>query len=185
MKSTTCAIEVGEDEEAQQERPTESWYTREDDLLVHHKFFWFLYTIAGNAGLMLSIGYWLVIYDGSTIDITNITKHGINALMMLFETVISSVPVRMYHTTYAIAFSALYIIFTVVYWAAGGTDRLGRPYVYKALDWSNINTTITIILPFFLLIVTPLLQLVFYYTYKLRVWLVTKYDPEPIGCRVA
>lgn len=184
MKSTTCAVDAGDDEEAQQEDATHLWIKREDDLLAHHKIFWFVYTIAANDGLMLSIGYWLVIYDGSAIDISNVTKHGLNAFMMLIETVISSVPVRLYHTTYAVIFSILYIVFTVLYWVGGGTDTRGRPYIYKALDWGNVNTTITITLPFFLIIVTPLLQLLFYGLYKIRFWLETKYNPEPIGCRI-
>ena len=177
----TTVVEIGQNEN---QGTTESWVTHDDNLLAHHKAFWFIYTIAANVGVMLSIGYWTVIYDGEPIGVRNVSKHILNAVLMLVETVVSSVPVRLYHTVYAMIFSALYIAFTAIYWAAGGTDEKGNSYVYKALDWSNVNATITIIIPVFLVVITPLMQLLIYGLYKLRFWLATKFDPEPIGCSV-
>ena len=169
MKSKSCAVDVGQDQEASSTpAPTESWVKQKDELPVQYKVFWFIYTIAANVGLMLTIGYWTVIYQGQAVDIRNISKHVLNSVLMLVDTLVSGVPVRMFHTVYAMAFSALYIVFSVIYWTAGGTNIKGNPYIYKALDWNNISITITVLLPFFLIIITPLMQLVFYGVYRLR-----------------
>ena len=107
----TTVVEIGQDDN---QGTTESWVTQEDNLLAQHKVFWFIYTIAANVGVMLSIGYWTVIYDGDAIDVRKVSKHILNAFLMLVETVVSSVAVRLYHTVYAMIFFALYIAFTAI-----------------------------------------------------------------------
>ena len=150
------------------------WVIRKDALLFPHKVIWLLYNIAANAGLALSVGYWTIICTVFTNEVdtaaAGFVVHILNAVMILIDTAISDVPVRMFHSLYVIIYSLIYIIFTVIYWQAGGTNPVdGNNYIYKDLDWENVDTTMAVILPFFVLLGIPLVQLVFYGIYKVRV----------------
>ena len=147
--------------------------TEEDQLSAHHKFFWWLYNISATVGLMITVGYWLVVFNGEPVDLPNVTKHILNFVFLFIETMISGVPVRLYHGVYSIAYVALYIVFTVIYWALDGTDIYGNPYIYEALDWNNISSMTIILIPLFLIILL-IIQLLFYALFKFRSWLATK-----------
>ena len=161
-------------EESQAEEETHT--AQEDQLLAQYKLFWFLYNISASVGLMISIGYWLVIFNGEPVDVRNVTKLVLNFVFLIIETMISNVPVRLYHAVYSITYAALYVVFTVIYWAAMGSNIDGKPYIYRTLDWNNISTKTVILIIMFLVLVIPLNQLLFYGLYKFRSWLETKFN---------
>lgn len=67
----------------------------------------------------------------------NVLVHGGNSLVMLGELACTAHPVRAAHALYGAAAGLLYGVFSAVYWALGGTDRLGSPAIYPSLDWSK------------------------------------------------
>ena len=67
----------------------------------------------------------------------NVLVHGGNSLLMLVELVVTSHPVRAAHALYSAGAGLAYGVFSAFYWAVGGTDRIGLPAIYPALDWNK------------------------------------------------
>ena len=134
----TTVVEIGQDDN---QGTTESWVTQEDNLLAQHKVFWFIYTIAANVGVMLSIGYWTVIYDGDAIDVRNVSKHILNAVLMLVETVVSSVPVHLYHRVYAMIFFNLHFILHSLQSTGSRVARMKKVSPISAKPWTGTMST--------------------------------------------
>eukprot|EP00808_Paulinella_micropora_P018863 g20364.t1 len=63
----------------------------------------------------------------------------------------------MAHFYFLVVFGVVYVIFTIIYYAAGGRNENGKPYIYKALDYGNDLTTAIINIVVINFIVCPLL----------------------------
>lgn len=161
-------MESGDDSANRDEKATEE--AREEDALrLPQKMFWLLYIISANAGLLVTVGYWTVLFEeDEPIDANNITKHALNSVFMLIDTFLSSIPVRLFHSVYPLLYIIVYLAFTVVYWQLGGTNIQGQPYIYKLLDYNNIEPSTGCLIGFFLLLVQPVLQLILFGLVKLR-----------------
>ena len=158
----------GDDKPESSETATEVAHD-EDALRFHHKFFWLLYIISANAGLLVTVGYWTVLYEeDEPVDLNNITKHALNSVFMVIDTFLNSIPVRLFHFIYALVYIVVYLAFTVVYWQLGGTNTQGQPYIYKLLDYNNFEASTGCLVAFFLLLVLPVLQLMLFGLVKLR-----------------
>ena len=141
----------------------------EDALRFRHKLLWLLHIISANGGLLVTVGYWTVLYeDDEPIDANNITKHALNSVFMLVDTFLCSIPVRLFHFIYPLLYIIIYLGFTVVYWVLGGTNIQGNPYIYKLLDYDNYEASTGCLVGFFLLVVQPVLQLLLFGFVKLR-----------------
>lgn len=46
-------------------------------------------------------------------------------------------PIRLYHAFHGVIFSCLYLLFSIIYHLAGGTNALDKPYIYDVLDWAD------------------------------------------------
>lgn len=160
----------GDDSASAKHGDTTTQEAREEDVLrLHHKMFWLLYIISASAGLLVTVGYWTVLYeDDEPIDTNNITKHALNSVFMLIDTFLSSIPVRLFHSVYPLLYIIIYLAFTVAYWQLGGTNIQGMPYIYKLLDYDNIQPSTGCLIGFFLLLVQPVLQLMLFGLVKLR-----------------
>ncbi|KAI8438784.1 hypothetical protein MSG28_011168, partial [Choristoneura fumiferana] len=71
------------------------------------------------------------------INALNLLVHGGNSVVMVVELAVTSHPVRAAHALYAASAGLAYGLFSALYWAAGGTDRLGLAYIYPTLDWNK------------------------------------------------
>ena len=169
-QDTSVEVEMGSGDESANTKVTATEEAREEDALrFHHKIFWLLYIISANAGLLVTAGYWTVLYeDDEPIDANNITKHALNSVFMLIDTFLSSIPVRLFHSVYPLLYIIIYLAFTVAYWQLGGTNLQGNPYIYKLLDYDNIQPSTGCLVGFFLLVVQPILQLILFGLVKFR-----------------
>lgn len=88
---------------------------------------------------------------------------------MLVDMCITGIPVRILHMYQPMLFGATYGVFTAIYWAAGGLNEHGKPYVYKMLDFGSTPTKAVILLLILVFIVTPTVYMLYFGIYKLRV----------------
>ena len=146
-----------------------------DALQFHHKSLWFFHVIALTAGVWVTAGYWSMLAGSDPIDANNITKHALNSVFMVIDLWLSAIPVRLFHSLYALLYLLIYIAFSVFYWLLGGTNIEGQPYIYKSLDYNDFKPTIGDLLAVFLLVVLPVLQLILFGITKLRDHLHRKY----------
>ena len=165
----SVAIEMGPLDDNYGTIDHESEAGERDALRFHHKIFWLLYIISANAGLLVTAGYWTLLYeDDEPIDANNITKHALNSVFMLIDTFLSSIPARLFHSVYPLLYTIIYLAFTVAYWQLGGTNLQENPYIYKLLDYDNIQPSTGCLVGFFLLVVQPILQLILFGLVKFR-----------------
>lgn len=71
--------------------------------------------------------------------------HGMNSIAMLLELLVVLHPMYILHVIYSLLIGLIYLIFTLIYYAAGGTDKHGNSYIYKILNWDNPGATMIIV----------------------------------------
>lgn len=97
-------------------------------------FCYMSYTLA----VFITILYWSLLYNGgSHPSYINLYVHGLQGLFVVIDLLISNKKWYFEKIWTAFPAPAIYVIFNVIYWAAGGTDPYGNPYVYSVLDWEN------------------------------------------------
>lgn len=71
------------------------------------------------------------------LDVTNVLTHACNSAIMFLDVLIVAHPIRLYHVYQPLTVGLLFLVFSVVFFAAGGTDSQGNRYIYFVLDWSK------------------------------------------------
>ena len=103
-------------------------------------FVWLTFLLYGMllpGSLIGALMYWFVVFDGVFYAVS------IEATAVLFAMVVLDVWVNRqpyYYAFHGVAGAVLsmgYLLFTVIYWAAGGEDPNGFPYIYRALNWER------------------------------------------------
>ena len=166
----TQVVETGSGDDSGNQNEKATTEAREEDALrLPQKIFWLFYIVSASAGLLVTAGYWTVLFEeDEPVDANNITKHALNSVFMVIDTFLSSIPVRLFHSVYPLLYIIVYLAFTVIYWQLGGTNIQGQPYIYSLLDYNNFEASTGCIIAFFLLLVQPVLQLMLFGLVKLR-----------------
>ena len=133
----------------------------------YHQVTWLIYNVAFCAAIIVSIGYWL--FQAKNVQFLDVVTHAFNTVFVLIEHLLGRVPIRLFHSLYTILYLSLYVIFTVIYWQAGGLNARGKTYIYKIFDYDNKNAGVIIALVLLLAVIGPILiQLILLGLYKLR-----------------
>ncbi|XP_041974859.1 protein rolling stone-like isoform X2 [Aricia agestis] len=103
------------------------------------RVYWLCQIVATDLAFVITLIYWTLVHDPKIHDVNtlNVLVHGGNSLVMLVELCVTAHPVRAAHALYGASFGLAYGVFSALYWAAGGTDRIGSPAIYPALDWNK------------------------------------------------
>ena len=127
---------------------------------------WVLANISSSVALVISIFFWVFLYDGVN-SFPNIFVHLLNSVRwcnlltniinngfvdhtqqhtslvrcslfsVLLDLFIVSRPSRLLHFVHPLLFGVWYLIFSLVYWAVGGTDPEGHHWIYPMVDWEK------------------------------------------------
>jgi len=175
-RDTACEKGVSQEEVRVSINPLE--VMQEIPMSRFHEALWVIYNIAANSALLITATN--CDYVGYQLDGLIVTTQVLNTVFILVETLLGTVPVRLFHVIYPILFTIVYIMFTVVYWACQGTNTSGDPYVYSVIDYSgNPNKSIGTILGF-LFLGHPLAHLALFIVFRLRYWLRRKFSKKLI-----
>ena len=137
--------------------PTAQEFYSQDKIAWYMKICWILYIVGVVTELTNVSGYWVVIYtpcpspsmnnsannsmseslDCDPLDAISIHVHLIIGLLAIIDIFVSRVPYQILHFFYGVSYMAFFCIFSGIYFAAGGTDHLGNPYIYSAFDYGN------------------------------------------------
>ena len=99
---------------------------------------WFMGAANMVVTFMVFVLFWALVYEGGPVTAISVVMHGFNFLFALIDLALNRQPFYLAHVYVPMAYSIAYIIFTVVYYAAGGTHQDGHSrYIYKALDWGR------------------------------------------------
>lgn len=97
--------------------------------------------------------------------------HGANSMGMMIELFVASHPMYIFHFIYAIGSGMIYLLFTIIYYYAGGVDYFGNNYIYHVLKWENPGSATSVaigivVLTIFLHIIVCIIQKCRYRLYK-------------------
>lgn len=178
FKSETYIVGLSseDDEENEDEGEGTSYAKVEDDnvLTWPQKAVWLFFTIASVTSVVITITYWSAVYPGVEIDGLIVNQHILSAAFMLIEVIISNIPIRLLHFIYSHVFSSIYVLFTVIYWGAGGTNEKGQHYIYKVLNYEDKAGQAIFTVFFVLIIMQFLVHLFLFVLFRFRAWLVSK-----------
>lgn len=143
-----------------------------------HEVLWIIYNIASNTALLITVTN--CDYVGQQVDGLIITTQIINTVFILLETLLGTVPVRLFHVIYPMLFSIVYIMFTVVFWATKSNNTSGQPFIYSVLDYTgHPRKSIGAVLGFIFL-GHPLAQLALFIIFRIRNFLTRKLSKKLI-----
>ncbi|XP_071487085.1 uncharacterized protein [Diadema antillarum] len=95
---------------------------------------WFLFNLTAAPSIIVTafdLGYTYVLTFYNSLLIIYPT------LIFLIEIFQTLIVVRFVHAVYPFFCFVIYVLFIVIYWAAGGTDLLGNPFIYPYVDFEN------------------------------------------------
>uniref|UniRef100_A0A0B7AVK2 Protein rolling stone n=1 Tax=Arion vulgaris TaxID=1028688 RepID=A0A0B7AVK2_9EUPU len=129
---------------------------------------WFFQNISNNISIMVTLLYWSLVYIGAPEDYGSINAHVTNSVIVIADIMISRAPIRIEHFHITLTYLSIYIGFTVLYWAAGGTNHINKPYIYSILNYSSRPHVAALVICLVALIGVILVQILTYYLYRLR-----------------
>lgn len=149
----------------------------------HQRILWILFTISVHMSVYVVILYWGLLYDPSFTNINyfsfvNIVTHVVAGVVAIMDVFITAIPYRLLHVIYPFCYGAVWLIFSGIYYAAGGTNNQGRSYIYNVIDYMNSPVTASIYGLVVLFVGTPFIHLVIYCLFLLRellLFLIGKY----------
>ncbi|XP_011202538.2 protein rolling stone isoform X1 [Bactrocera dorsalis] len=162
------------------------------------ELYWHLHISAFVCAIGLSFLYWAFIYPFSNFKVPegihrieiirlyryffdgpdnhsclayfhNINSHAINSVLMIIDQVVVAFPTRIIHFVYPALIVIAYLVFSIVYFLIGGENVIGKPYIYRILNWGEYPVSSALVACSGLLLVVPMCVLAFL-IYKLRVW---------------
>ena len=72
----------------------------------------------------------------------SVMTHAGNSLYVLLNLCITAMPMRIMHYVHYAAYAALYMLFSILYHVADGTNAHHKSYIYKVLDWEHPVSTL-------------------------------------------
>ncbi|XP_064609919.1 protein rolling stone-like [Liolophura sinensis] len=147
----------------------------EDRMPWYLKFLWVSFNVSGSPSLAVTIMYWGMVYtEDSTVDFVNFAVHGSNSIVVVLDQFVTGMPVRILHAHHPLIYAVLYSLFTGIYYAAGGTTAGGEKAIYAVLDYEKSPGLAVGLLLVASFIAIPLLHVLLFGLYQLRVFLYRK-----------
>eukprot|EP00242_Pyramimonas_sp_CCMP2087_P011774 CAMPEP_0198199704 /NCGR_PEP_ID=MMETSP1445-20131203/2907_1 /TAXON_ID=36898 /ORGANISM="Pyramimonas sp., Strain CCMP2087" /LENGTH=270 /DNA_ID=CAMNT_0043869593 /DNA_START=34 /DNA_END=847 /DNA_ORIENTATION=+ len=114
---------------------------------------WVLHDIAYPSTCLVMVMFWGLVFSPPIRALTTFT-HGVNFIMMLVDVILSSQPYYIMHAAYFLIYSAVYIGWTLFFYAVKARNDDGDRYVYSALDYEDDlgGALVSIAIAFFFLI---------------------------------
>lgn len=153
--------------------PTQASY--DDDTIGYvEKITWMLYSVSLTMTFMVTVGYYTAAGTSfDDFDVFALHIHGINLLIMCTDFLLSQIPIHFLHFCFPTLFVVIYLIFTGIYYAAGGITAQGKPYIYPLLDYQN-NLGRAILLAVVMVVLTAIVHCIFSVFAILRDYVATR-----------
>uniref|UniRef100_UPI00398E7D76 protein rolling stone n=1 Tax=Pristiophorus japonicus TaxID=55135 RepID=UPI00398E7D76 len=131
---------------------------------------WVLHNITCAISLYVTVAFWSFDYSPGKhkLDSININMHVINSVFVLLELGLTAAPVHLAHLLYILAYSVSFIIFSAAYWAAGGTNQSGEPFIYSILNYGEKPAAAAICVIGSICVLLPLFQFLVWNLHFLR-----------------
>jgi len=130
---------------------------------LYVKATWVVQDITLPAAVLASSLFWtcVVPFKQSHIDTRSYFTHGVDAVLVILDMAVSRQPYYLRHAANVGIVLVVYVLFTLSYYAAGGTDCRGHRSIYKLLDWGHPWTTALLVGP--VVVGAPSLNFLFWF----------------------
>ena len=148
---------------------------RKDNVAWYQKIAWILFNVAPVVELAIAILYWAVLYNPTNAFNSlgvDVNTHLTPAVIGLLDVWITGIVMNIYHVYMPFAYGIVYVVFTLIYYGAGGTGPRA-PYIYPILDYSGNPGLAAGVVIGCTLVYIPILYIVLYCISLLRRWLVS------------
>jgi hypothetical protein len=106
---------------------------------------WCFQSFIGPASFLVFILFWTLVYHGHADPLTA-QVHGANFLLMAIDFMLSAAPFRFAHMWSCYAYATAYLLFSSMYYVAGGHNADGKSYIYEALDYGKPTVAIQLVM---------------------------------------
>ena len=155
------------------ESPTGCCGRSYNNIRWYHMIQWGLFATGTEIAVAITIIYWPLIYDPNVpINGVGFNTHGTQGIVAVIELLTVGVPVRFYHFYFTVIFAAVYVVFTGIYYAAGGTNLGSDPFVYSIIDYGNNPGGAVGVIFAVVFVLLPFVHVLFYLAYVARYWIV-------------
>jgi hypothetical protein len=160
----------------------------DDRIAWYQKVQWVFYQLGPILQIAILLLYWSLLFHTMTpaqvYNAENFNVHMTGGVMAVVDIIANGIPISIYHVYIPFTFGVVYSVFTGVYYAAGGTDPYGNPFIYPTLNYEaapGASAGIVIAVTFLFL---PLLHVGMYalscfrrwLSYHLRLWCSRKFE---------
>ena len=115
-----------------------------------------------------------VLYDNGA-AFGDFSVHALNSVYIFIDhTFISGIPINIPHFYQTFLYVCLYALFNVIYWAAGGTNPVGRTWIYEVFDWEKRPVLASVYIVLWLFVGVIVFQVILFLVYKLRIIIYSK-----------
>ncbi|KAM3967881.1 protein rolling stone-like [Aphomia sociella] len=115
------------------------------------KTYWLLYNVAIPVAFLVSGFYWgLLRSKGGNMEyytpnpVLDVMLHAANSVVIFVELISSAHPSRLLHVFQPLLFAGMYLLFTLIYFYAGGLDPWGHEFIYPVMDWNKPQETLVV-----------------------------------------
>ncbi|GAB6023844.1 hypothetical protein CHUAL_008585 [Chamberlinius hualienensis] len=137
---------------------------------------WTLDNIASTMAIGVTFVFWVFLFKQQGLTAVSLHTHGINAIYVIVDLLLSQRPRQLCHVYQPIAFGVTYVLFSAIYWSLGGTDPQGRSYVYTFLNWEEKPFHSVLFGFVFAVAVAAIIYVILYVIYRLRVFAHQKFS---------
>lgn len=146
-------------------------FTFDKPMPLSFKIYWGLHTTTLTISLVITIIYWIFLFplyiETIPVNALSILAHAFNSILMVIDVIIVAFPVRILHIFLPILFTLCYLIFSIIYYFAGGTDSLGNRFIYPILDWNKPGVALRT--SGLVLILFCIIAFILFIIYKIRI----------------
>lgn len=104
--------------------------------------------------------------------------HAVTIIYLIVDSALVAIPIRILHIYQSMILGVIYVIFSIIYDVSGGSNMLGKPYIYSPIDYSEKPGIAAAYVLVILFIGIPIVHLIFYGLYSLRIYLFRKFYPK-------
>ena len=110
----------------------------QDNISFFAKIAWFLWVTSINNTPAVVVGFYATVLETpESLTAASIQFHGVNLVIIVIDVFLSRIPLQLLHFPWAGVYSICFVVFTGIYFAAGGTDPDGRSFIYPTLDYED------------------------------------------------
>ncbi|XP_017095720.2 protein rolling stone [Drosophila bipectinata] len=104
------------------------------------KVYWISHYTTSVLSMLISLVFWAALASTmpeEATDLYNLWSHAFNSICMIFDCFMVAFPARIMFFIYPFSVVIIFLIHSLIYYFAGGTDIDGNRFIYFALDWAR------------------------------------------------